>query len=247
MKGLPAVPSPVAGADSALCALVLSALPIIRVGIANLIRAEFGREARVLSADWAARHQVLAAGEARFHLVVAHWIGEVRPDEVSRLASAARGAALVVVRPRPGPALRAPPAHANLRWITLDALPEDWRRVMRATLFHARGDAGNMLGATAERRPPMPPRAGARQLPLGVAPGLLTRRQADVFDMLGAGLSNKTIAERLALSVGTVKLHVAATLRALNAKRRVDIILRRAGVQPPLRDARLGPTDENAD
>jgi DNA-binding CsgD family transcriptional regulator len=239
--------SPDGGAESALCALVLSALPIVRVGVANLIRAEFGREVRILSADWAAQHEVFES-RASFHLVVAHCTGEVLADDLSRLAALAQGAALVVVRPQPGPLRRAPQFPSNLRWIAIDAVPEDWRRAMRASLFHARRDGGIALGAAAGRRPViMPPRAGARRLPQGVAPGLLTRRQIDVFDMLGAGLSNKTIAEQLDLSVGTVKLHVAAILRALNAKRRVDIVLRRAGVQPQLPEGRLGNPDELAD
>lgn len=247
MRGGFAMRSPAAGADSALFALVLSALPIVRVGVANLIRAEFGRDVRILSADWAAQHEVFAESRTPFHLVVAHCSGEVLAGDLSRLAAAAQGAALVVVRPRSGERRAPQPqAHANLRWIAIDAVPEDWRRVMRASLFHARGEGAIALGAAAGRRPFVPPRAGARRLPHDVALGLLTPRQIDVFDMLGAGLSNKIIAEQLDLSVGTVKLHVAAILRALNAKSRVDIVLRRAGFQP-LQDAHAGTPDDIAD
>jgi DNA-binding NarL/FixJ family response regulator len=56
----------------------------------------------------------------------------------------------------------------------------------------------------------------------------LTERQHEVLEMLSMGLSNKTIASRLSLSVGTVKLHVAAVLRALRARNRLDLVLRHA-------------------
>ena len=51
--------------------------------------------------------------------------------------------------------------------------------------------------------------------------------------MLSLGLSNKNIAEKLALSVGTVKLHVAAVLCALHARNRVDVVLRSRAALPP--------------
>lgn len=57
----------------------------------------------------------------------------------------------------------------------------------------------------------------------------LTERQHEVLEMLSMGLSNKTIASRLSLSVGTVKLHVAAVLHGLQARNRLDLVLRRAG------------------
>jgi len=45
----------------------------------------------------------------------------------------------------------------------------------------------------------------------------LTGRQLEVLRLQGQGLSNKGIANRLDLTEGTVKLHVSAILRALNA------------------------------
>ncbi len=57
---------------------------------------------------------------------------------------------------------------------------------------------------------------------------LLTPRQAQVFGFISGGLSNKDIASELGLSVGTVKLHVAAVLRALNARNRIEVLVRNA-------------------
>lgn len=52
----------------------------------------------------------------------------------------------------------------------------------------------------------------------------LTPRQIDVLELLVRGLSNKAIAEQLALSEATVKTHVAAGLRALNVKNRTQVV-----------------------
>lgn len=56
----------------------------------------------------------------------------------------------------------------------------------------------------------------------------LTQRQKEVLDCVRAGLSNREIAEKLDISVGTVKVHVAALLTALDAKSRIQLTLRRA-------------------
>ncbi len=48
----------------------------------------------------------------------------------------------------------------------------------------------------------------------------LTTRQRDVLHLLRRGLSNKSIAQELAITPGTVKLHVAAILRATSVRTR---------------------------
>lgn len=53
----------------------------------------------------------------------------------------------------------------------------------------------------------------------------LTPRQAEVLQLMGDGLSNKSIADRLGVSEGTVKLHVNAVLRALNARNRTEAVV----------------------
>jgi two-component system, NarL family, nitrate/nitrite response regulator NarL len=59
----------------------------------------------------------------------------------------------------------------------------------------------------------------------------LTTRQTDIVRCLEAGLSNKEIARRLGIQLGTVKNHVHLLLEKLGAARRSDAIarLRRAG------------------
>ena len=59
----------------------------------------------------------------------------------------------------------------------------------------------------------------------GNATGLLTDRQLEVLKLLGQGLSNKGIANRLDLTEGTVKLHVSALMRALGARNRTEAVM----------------------
>ena len=65
----------------------------------------------------------------------------------------------------------------------------------------------------------------------------LTPRQIEVLSLMAEGQSNKKIARTLDLSEGTVKLHVAAVLKALGADNRTQAVLLavRTGVLPDLR------------
>ena len=78
------------------------------------------------------------------------------------------------------------------------------------------------------RSVPSGPRAQRRQDPAG-----LTRRQQEVLSLLGEGLSNADIADRLGLSAKTVEHHVSAVLAALQAPSRLAAvqIARERGLQ----------------
>ena len=52
----------------------------------------------------------------------------------------------------------------------------------------------------------------------------LTCRQRDVFGLLAEGCATKTIARRLDLAVGTVKVHLAAIYRTLGASSRLEAL-----------------------
>ena len=52
----------------------------------------------------------------------------------------------------------------------------------------------------------------------------LTERQRHVFDLLAEGCATKTIARRLDLAVGTVKVHLAAIYRTLGASSRLEAL-----------------------
>ncbi len=79
---------------------------------------------------------------------------------------------------------------------------------------------------------------------LGMQPQLatLTDRQRDVFRLLAEGCATKTIARRLDLAVGTVKVHLAAIYRVLGAHSRMEAMSKACGgfaVPPMLMPAEL--------
>ena len=57
---------------------------------------------------------------------------------------------------------------------------------------------------------------------------LLTEREREVLGVLSEGLSNPQIAEKLGVSTGTAKTHVASIIRKLEAKSRTDAVVRAA-------------------
>jgi DNA-binding NarL/FixJ family response regulator len=69
---------------------------------------------------------------------------------------------------------------------------------------------------------------GVRLRPASSAPRpevALTTRQMEVLRGLLRGLSNKSIARRLSLTEGTVKIHVAAIFRALDVNNRTEAVI----------------------
>jgi DNA-binding NarL/FixJ family response regulator len=58
----------------------------------------------------------------------------------------------------------------------------------------------------------------------------LTDRQAEVFRLLAEGCATKTIARRLGLAVGTVKVHLATIYRVLGAHNRVEALAKARGL-----------------
>jgi DNA-binding NarL/FixJ family response regulator len=93
------------------------------------------------------------------------------------------------------------------------------------------------------QRPPRPPLAPPdARLPLGgredrvVFEGLLTRRELDVLRLMADGQTNKSIADSLVISDGTVKFHVNSILRKLHAANRAEAVsryLRLLGMRAP--------------
>jgi DNA-binding NarL/FixJ family response regulator len=78
--------------------------------------------------------------------------------------------------------------------------------------------AAQAPGAGASSSAPAPPVAGAEGLGL-------TPRQSEVMALVLAGKSNKVICRELGLAEGTVKNHVAAVLKALDATNRVEAVI----------------------
>jgi DNA-binding NarL/FixJ family response regulator len=79
------------------------------------------------------------------------------------------------------------------------------------------------------RRLPEPvmrePQAAVPSNPTSASVSSLTGRQRDVLDLLVKGMPNKLICRELGLSQNTVKSHVGAIFRALNATNRTQAVL----------------------
>ncbi len=63
------------------------------------------------------------------------------------------------------------------------------------------------------------------QRDLGSLREILTERQIDVLRLLSQGQPNKMIGRILGISEGTVKIHLAAIFRALNARNRTEAVM----------------------
>lgn len=87
-------------------------------------------------------------------------------------------------------------------------------------------NAAENVGPDSASRTPLASLSGASTPASGTArcEGL-TPRQLDVLRLMAQGLSNKGICKRLNLAEGTVKLHVTAIMRALNAANRTHAVL----------------------
>ena len=76
-------------------------------------------------------------------------------------------------------------------------------------------------------------RRGGAAAPPDLSP--LTPRELEILKLVGAGLSNKNIARRLSISLGTTKSHVHNLLGKLGLQRRADVMTRlRDGAWSPL-------------
>jgi len=103
-----------------------------------------------------------------------------------------------------------------LKNIRPEALFENLRGVMRGEAPIAPGIAHRLLDALRDGLPrPASPAAGAGET-------ALTRREAEILQLVAAGLSNKEIAGRLTITEGTVKNHVHNALEKLHLSNRTQ-------------------------
>lgn len=103
-------------------------------------------------------------------------------------------------------------------FIAKSADASEWRSALRLILAGESYISPSLLSSTQRDVSPLAP------LPMQVLPAVLTTRQIEVLDLVAKGLPNKTIAQRLNCSEGTIKLHVSAILKALHAHNRTEAV-----------------------
>lgn len=70
------------------------------------------------------------------------------------------------------------------------------------------------------------PRRRFEELADSTAHVILTPRELNMIDAIGAGLSNKAIARELGISLHTVKFHIESLLRKLGARTRAEAVVK---------------------
>ena len=196
--------------------------PLLRDALARTLRAVEPDAVVVEAGDFDAAVSALQAQPAPdLALVDLHMPGMRALDGVQRLRRLFPALALAVASGDDDPAqMRAVLAAGAVGFLPKADAPALLQQALRLLL------AGGSY---------LPPQAlaGARA---GAAPppgaAALTPRQLDVLRCLGRGDPNKVIARELGLTEGTVKIHLAAILRALQARNRTEavIVARRLGI-----------------
>jgi PAS domain S-box-containing protein len=136
------------------------------------------------------------------------------------------------IRGRPFTAVVAPHDVSRLRRQFARKLAEGSASEFEATLITRRGGLASCgLSSTALHRDGMVvgvfgvmTRSPTVERPLPVAPNRLTPRQYEVLQLVAAGATTDEIAELLRLSRETVRNHVRAVLRRLEAKNRLEAV-----------------------
>ncbi|MFD1212452.1 response regulator [Arthrobacter sp. GCM10027362] len=105
-------------------------------------------------------------------------------------------------------------------FLVKDAEPAELLRAVRAV---AAGDA--LLSPSVTRRLLAKVAAQPRPLPAGPGPGQLTEREREVLALVGAGLNNAQIAERLFITPLTAKTHVSRIMAKLAARDRAQLVV----------------------
>ena len=154
-----------------------------------------------------------------------HRTSEREVDELDRevLWTFAEGFGYAVERLLLVERLEAETAQIQLMANTATALIEHLRSTELDLASLGTVAGSSMNGADGEPLHPSAERPAPVQQALG---GLLTRRELEVLELMAAGASNAQIAERLVISVGTVKSHVKHILRKLRAANRAEAVSR---------------------
>ena len=173
-------------------------------------------DAQVLeAADYAGTVQQLQAHAPGLALLDLHMPGMDRVDGLRRLRLQFPHIPLIVASGEDDPVvIRATLAAGAIAFLPKSEAPEVLQQALRLVLDGGRYTPPQALADL--RHGAAPPRPDASGL---------TPRQLDVLRCLMRGQPNKLIARELGLTEGTVKIHIAAILRVLQARNRTEAVV----------------------
>ncbi|WP_454299477.1 response regulator [Salana multivorans] len=116
------------------------------------------------------------------------------------------------------PALRAGASGYLLKDSAPDELIDTIRAVHQGEYVLARQIVGALVDTVRQDSAPEPP-SPAEALPA------LTAREADVVQLIAEGLSNRQIAQRMAVSEATVKTHLGSVLHKWDVRDRTQVLI----------------------
>ena len=189
--------------------------PLVRDALARTVQPVLPDAQILQAADLDTAEALLLAERPELVLLDLHMPGMQGAQGVRRLQRLAPACKLVVASGEDDPAvMRAALAAGALAFLPKRETAEVLQQAIRIVL-----GGGSYL----------PSQALADLRPGGPAPrpdtAALTPRQLDVLKCLMQGQPNKLIARELGLTEGTVKIHIAAILRALQARNRTEAVV----------------------
>jgi DNA-binding NarL/FixJ family response regulator len=201
--------------DRPMLVLIADDHPMVRDALARTLRL-LAPDAQLLEADdYATAEAQLAAHKADLAVLDLHMPGMDGVEGLRRLHGRFPTLPIVVASGDTDPAvMRATLASGAVAFLPKSEPPELLLQALRIVLA-----GGSYL-----------PRQALADWPHGVPPprpdaAALTPRQRDVLRCLMQGQPNKLIARELGLTEGTVKIHIAAILRALQARNRTEAVV----------------------
>jgi DNA-binding NarL/FixJ family response regulator len=198
--------------------------PLVRDALARTLTPVLPDALILQAADLDTAEALLLAEQPALALLDLHMPGMQGVQGVRRLHRLAPALKLVVASGEDDPAvMRAAFAAGALAFLPKSEPAEVLQQAIRIVLGGGTYMPSRALSDLRPGAPPPRPDTAA-----------LTPRQLDVLKCLMQGRPNKLIARELGLTEGTVKIHIAAILRALQARNRTEAVVmaRQLGLAP---------------